>query len=305
MFAQTPAAAPAPDTSAVVGTLGGKDFTVADLQKVLTSKEPKFADNYHVNPENAISTLMVFQYLTEEAEKRKLAERSDVKEQIQATITELLRRAVVDDERNNYSVSNAEIETFYNAHKAQFQQTKIKVIYIAFKSGTPVAGTSPEALRAAAQAAVAPAQAARSETEALTLALEIVKKVRDGLEFSKAVEQYSEDAPSKAAGGDYGFIKIDSAYPEDFRKAVLALKPGEISEPLHQPAGYYIIRGEEATTQPMGDVLTLIVDAIRKDHLNDWLKKVTDEHKFVVKDLKLLQSVSVPGVPPPLLAAPK
>ena len=35
MFAQTPA--PAPDTTAVVGTLGGKDFTVADVQKALAT----------------------------------------------------------------------------------------------------------------------------------------------------------------------------------------------------------------------------------------------------------------------------
>ncbi len=303
MCAQAPA--PASDTTAVVGTLGGKDFTVADLQKALATKEPKFAEGFRANPESALSTLMVYQFLTEEAEKRKLAERSDVQEQIQNTITDLLRRAVLDDERNNYPVSNAEIETFYNAHKAQFQQTKIKVIYIAFKSATPVAGTSPEALKAAAQAAVAPEQAVRSEAEAYKLASDIAKKLRDGLDFSKAVEQYSEDAPSKAAAGDYGFIKADSAYPEDFRRAVLALKPGDISEPLHQAAGYYIIRGEEPTTAPMADVLTNIVDAIRKDHFNEWMKNVTEQHKFVAKDLKLLQSVGLPGAPPPLLAAPK
>jgi len=296
IFAQAPAPAPDPAT-VVVGTIPGRDITLADVQKMLASGEPNFAVAFQQNPEDAISKLLIYQYLSEEAEKRKLAEQSPVKEQLQALRTQLLREAVVNDETNNYPVSNAELEAYYNAHKAEFQQTKIKVIYIPFRSETPVTGTSNEALFAAAQAAIGVGQQKRSEAEAKVLATDIVKKLREGLDFSKAVEQYSEDPTSKAAGGDYGVIKADSAYPEDFRRAVLALKAGDISEPLRQPAGYYVIRGEETTAQPMNELLTPLTAAIRKEHLNSWFKSVTENHTIIVKDPKLLQGLTGAGIP--------
>jgi peptidyl-prolyl cis-trans isomerase C len=303
IFGQTPN--PAANQSPVVGTVDGRNITVADVQKMLASSEPGFAQYFRQQPADAVSRFLMLQFLAEEAEKRKLAEDPLVQQQLQAARTKILQQAVVDDERNNFAISNETLAAYYNDHKAQYQLIRIKAIYIPFKADIRVTNNNPEAVRAAAQAAFDNLKVQRSEAEAGVLAAEIVKKLRDGLDFSKAVEQYSEDPASKAVGGDYGFLKAESAFSAEFRTAALALKPGDISEPIRQPAGYYIIRGEEKTDRSLPEVADEIAITIRNDHMNDWLKSKTDQFKFTVKDSKLLQNISAPGVPPPLLSAPQ
>ena len=89
------------------------------------------------------------------------------------------------------------------------------------------------------------------------------------------VVERSEDATSKAAGGDFGVIKHNSSYSDDIKKAVFALKPGEVSDPVRQGNGFYIIRLEEKSVQPLDDVREPIVQEIRQAHLNDWFNALT------------------------------
>jgi len=303
--ALTMAQAPPADSSVVVGTVNGKNITFADIQRMLASGEPGFAEAYQQNPSDAVSKFLFMQFLSEEADRRKLTENALIKQQLEADRQKILRQGVLEQERNNYAVSTAELEAYYNAHKAQYQQAVIKAIYIPFKTNTPIQGTSVEAMKAAAQAALGIGQPKRTEAEALTLAQEVVKKLREGMDFAKAVELYSEDATSKAAGGYYGVLKANSPYTVEFRKMVLALKPAEISEPLRQPGGYYIFRGEEKLAESLGEAASEIMDAIRDNHWNEWMKQKTDSFQFVVKDPQALQNATAPGAPPPLLVAPK
>jgi hypothetical protein len=97
-------------------------------------------------------------------------------------------------------------------------------------------------------------QTQRSEADARKLAEDLVKQIRGGADFAKLVAQYSEDAPSKAAGGDFGAVNINSSYSEDVKKAVLALKVGEITDPLQQSTRSTSFRWKK-TIQPMGDVV--------------------------------------------------
>ena len=87
----------------------------------------------------------------------------------------------------------------------------------------------------------------------------IVTQLRGGADFAKLAEQYSEDAASKAAGGDFGVIKASSDYPAELKSAVFALKPGEISEPIRQPTAFYIVRLEEKGPQPVDEIREPIV----------------------------------------------
>ena len=101
-----------------------------------------------------------------------------------------------------------------------------------------------------------------------------MKQIRGGADFAKLVAQYSEDPASKAAGGDFGVVNTNSSYSADVKKAVLALKAGEVTDPLRQSNAFYIIRVEEKTTQPMDELRGAISDEIRQAHLNEWLAGV-------------------------------
>ena len=66
-------------------------------------------------------------------------------------------------------------------------------------------------------------QTQRTEADARKLAEDLVKQIRGGADFGKLVAQYSEDPTSKAAGGDFGMVNLNSSYSADVKKAVLAL----------------------------------------------------------------------------------
>jgi foldase protein PrsA len=91
-----------------------------------------------------------------------------------------------------------------------------------------------------------------------------VKKLRAGADFSKLVTEYSDDQETKASGGDLGFVKPTSPYPDDLKKAALALKVGDVSDPIRIQLGFYILRSEERVATPFAEVREQIVFEMRQ-----------------------------------------
>ena len=260
---------------AVVAKVDGKDVTAADIRKIFDNAPPQLLQVFHTNPQVAIQDVYVIQYLGAEAEKLKLAEQDPWKSQIENARMNILFNAMVSHERDYYMVTPDETEAYYKANVSKYQQAKIKAIYVGFKPGAPT-GTSPDDVKAAALAALAAAHdpKQRAEIDAKALAAEIVKKARDGADFVKLVEQYSEDATSKAAGGDFGTVKADSSFPEDIKKAVAGLKPGEVSDPVRQANAFYVIRVEEKSAQSINEARDSIIQTIRQEHLGKYLAEL-------------------------------
>jgi peptidyl-prolyl cis-trans isomerase C len=289
------AQAPAADPQKVVATIAGRDITAADVQKMTTMFSPEDIQAFQQNPQFILSQYFLFLDLAEQGEKRNLLDKSPYKEQYEGLRLQLLRNARVNEENNAFPVSPEMIDSYYKEHSAQFEQAKIKVIYIPY-AGTVVApkGTDAAAMAAAAKQAVAAGQSKRPEAEASALAADIVKQLRSGADFVKMVEKYSEDAPSKAAGGDFPAIRTGSEYPPDLKNAVFAMKPGEISEPIRQPTAFWIVRLEEKGPQPVGELQETIVTALRNDHMNQWMKEQNASHQAVLKDPDFFKAPAAP-----------
>jgi peptidyl-prolyl cis-trans isomerase C len=302
LLAQTPAA----DPSKVVATVAGKDITAGDILQMLSTFSAQSVQAFQQNPQSFVGQYFMMLHLADEAEKAKLLEKSPYKEQFEAVRRQIQAQARVNEENNAFTVTPEMIDSYYKQHSAQYEQARIKVISISFGGGQPVVtGTGIDALQAAAKAALAAGQGKRSEADARKLADDIVKQLRGGADFAKLVEQYSEDATSKAAGGDFPPIKAVSEFPPELKTAVFALKPGEIGEPLRQPAAFYIIRLEAKSTQPVDEVREPIVQTLRNDHMNQWMKDMNAGFQAVIKDpdyFKTLGAPALPGLPP---AAPK
>jgi parvulin-like peptidyl-prolyl isomerase len=298
------AQAPAADPSKVVATVAGKDITVADVQKMLAAFSPQDVQAFQQNPQNILSQYFLFVHLAEEADKAKLLEKNPYKQQYEGLRLQLLRNARLNEENNSFAVTPEMIDSYYKEHGAQYQQAKIRVIYIAYAGQAVPTGTDAAALAAAAKDALAASKSKRSEADARALAADVVKQLRAGADFGKLVEQYSEDPASKAAGGDFGIIKAVSDYPPELKKAVFAMKPGEIGEPLRQPTAYYVIRLEEMGTQPVGEVREPIVQALRNDHMNQWMKEISASYQAVIKDSDYFKTFGTPALPGLIPAAP-
>jgi len=300
-----PAAGPAPvqagqaeiGPNTVVATVAGIGVTVADVRKIMQSAPQNLVQQFKQNPQLALGQVYLMRYLASEGEKLHLDEQSPLKEEIEELIALLkqsvLANAMVNQEQNGFLVSGEQIDDFYRKNQSRWEEAKIKIILIAFKPApaTPAkvageaspapGGAAPavaDALAEAAKGALEGAHALneRTQAEAQKLAADLVQQLRAGADFAKLVTQYSDDAESKSSGGDFGTpIKATSSFGQDIKKAVFAMKPGEISDPVAQGYGYYIIRLEEKTVQPLNDVRESIVKEIRDNHMNEYMKDLT------------------------------
>lgn len=284
-----------PDT--VVMKVAGKGITAGEIRKILESAPPALVQAFRTNPRDALQSVYILNFLASEGDKLKLGEESPWKEQIEAARTNTVANAMVNHERDGYMVSNEETDAFYKKNQARYEQSKIKVIYIVFKVGMPT-GTSPEDIKQAAMAALAAAHdpKQRSEADAKALATEIVKKIRGGADFGQLVAQYSEDATSKAAGGDFGTVKSTStSYPDAIKKSVLALKAGEVSDPVQLPGAFYVIRVEEKTLESMDEVRESIIQEIRQQHLGDYINGLRQRFTPQIEKPEFFLQLNGPG----------
>ncbi|AFP84941.1 peptidylprolyl isomerase SurA [secondary endosymbiont of Ctenarytaina eucalypti] len=111
-----------------------------------------------------------------------------------------------------------------------------------------------------------------SDQEARGKLEDIAANIKNGrIKFSVAAKQLSEDPGSSNQGGDLGWISA-SAFDPLFRNALMQLKKGEISMPVHSSFGWHLIQ--------LIDIRQVdCTDAARKDRAYQLLlnRKFSDE----------------------------
>jgi foldase protein PrsA len=224
----------------VVATVAGISVTIDDVRKMLEDAPPSARNLVQQRgAQEFILQTFVFRHLADLGDNLKLGEESRLKEQIETERGWIIASAMVTHERNYYQVSEQQINDFYQQNQSRWQQAKIKAIFLGFKAGA-APPSDPKDIAGAGRSALEGAHPAnqRSADEAKKLAGDLVKQLRGGADFGKLVKQYSDDSSSKGSGGEFPAIKATSPYPEDLKKAILALNNGDISEPIRQPTGF-------------------------------------------------------------------
>jgi parvulin-like peptidyl-prolyl isomerase len=301
--------APAPEVpnDTVVVKIDGKNITAGDVRTALATLPPDFAKLYQQNPKNALEQLYVMRYMAQEAEKAKLDQQSPVKEQLELVRTNTLASAMLTYEHNHFPITEDMVKDYYEHNQAKYQQSKIKGIFVAFKPVIPTSGAAIEDVAKAASE-IALGRTQRTEAEARTLAEDLVKQIRGGADLAKLATQYSDDPKSKAAGGDLGVVSITSPQTLDIKRAVMTLKAGDVTEPIRQFAGFYVIRVEDRTTQSMQEVYEPILQELRQAHVNEWFAGVRTKFAAQIEDPQFFARPTPggPGMPamPPMPPAP-
>jgi parvulin-like peptidyl-prolyl isomerase len=278
----------------VVAKVDGKPLTAGELRDIITAA-PGFLAAYKAKPDETIRDYFVLRALAEQADKLKLADQSPWKEQIQNARINILANATLSHELNGYSVPEDQVQKYFAANQARFEQATVKVIKIAFNPGAKAKGTSDDALANAAQGVIAATHNPnRSEADAKKLAEDLVHQARGGVDFSTLAAQYSDDEESKKAGGDFGVIKINSSYPPELKNAALALKPGEVSNPVKiSTFAYYIVRCEKKSAQTLQEVHTTVVFEIRQQHTDEVLKQLQQRYLPVIEKPEALIQIGI------------
>ncbi len=181
-------------------------------------------------------------------------------------------------------VTDEELKTYYDEHKAGYQQKEqIKARHILISLDP----------------AASPAEVEKS----LAKIKKVLAKAKNGSNFAALAKKYSE-GPSAATGGDLGWFG-HGAMVKPFEVAAFALKKGEISQPVRTNFGWHIIKIEdrkEPRQQAFDEVREDIRDTIAEDKAADKVSDLMDESmdrlfsgmtlKEIAKELKLEVSTS-------------
>ncbi|MDQ6785189.1 MAG: peptidyl-prolyl cis-trans isomerase [Acidobacteriota bacterium] len=102
--------------------------------------------------------------------------------------------------------------------------------------------------------------------------------------FTQLVNGYSEDAASKARGGKLsGLVKENKQNPTDPYQRLLAMQPGEITEPIKYQDKYYILRRGEAVPKTFEDAKKELVVSLKNRRAYaaaaELAQKITDRLK--------------------------
>jgi peptidyl-prolyl cis-trans isomerase D len=184
-------------------------------------------------------------------------------------------------------LSEDEIKAYFDAHKDSYKtEPKRKAVYLRFTpemyqskvtltdseikdyfEANPGEFDTPKTVEAS-HILIRVAQDAKPDVveKAREKALMVLKKAREGKDFSELAKQYSDD-PGGKNGGHLGAFKRD-AMVEPFAEKAFSMNPGEISDPVRTQFGFHIIKVEKvnaATTVTFEQARPKIV------------KKLTDE----------------------------
>ena len=119
-----------------------------------------------------------------------------------------------------------------------------------------------------------------SESDARPRLLQLKERIDNGVKFDELARLHSDDA-SASKGGDLGWINPGDTVP-DFEKAMDALKPGEVSQPIQSPFGWHLIqvleRRNQDVTQERQKLLARQALRERKaeEAFQDWVRQIRD-----------------------------
>ncbi len=260
----TPPAEIKPDT--VVMEANGKKYTAAEVDHLIAMLPAQYQAQARVQPQ-LLTQLLVYEKLAEDAVKEGLDKRSPYQEQLELMHAQLLAQAELTIRHNSIVVKEDDQQKYYKDHPEKFQEAKVRVIYIAFNPAPDKTGPDGKKLPA--------------EAEAKAKIEDLRKQIVSGGDFGKLARENSDDKTSAGKDGDFGVIKHNSAYPEPIKAAVFALKPGEMSQPIRLPNGFYLIRLEDLRALPFEDVSGQIVSEVQQERFQDFIKAL--QTQFTIK----------------------
>jgi peptidyl-prolyl cis-trans isomerase C len=253
----------------VVAEVDGKKFTAAEVNKLMEGFPPQMQLAIKSDPKRALGYILMTRHLANEAEKAKLEQQSPLKETLEYQRMNALAQAEINQVRNfQFNPSPEEVEKYYKANPGKYQEAKIKVIYVAF-SANAVTSSDPKAKKPL------------SEAEAKAKIEDLRKRVTSGADFGQMAKENSDDKESASKDGDFPPLKRTSPYPEDIKSAVFALKPGEISAPLRQANGFYLIRLEQLKLQSFQEIQPEAYEEMKSKDFNEWMQAL--QKRFDVK----------------------
>jgi len=195
-------------------------------------------------------------------------------DQYRAQLQEQIERLklVSQEVRSKIQVGETEMREYYETNRAKFTEDEtFRARHIFFRISEK-----------------APAEEIK---RSMVTALTVLAEAKGGKDFSELARTYSEDPAARKDAGDLGIFKKGDMMPE-LEQAIMAMKPGEVSELVYTPSGFHIIKLEERIAgklKPFDSVKAEIEEAIYRkkseERFSAWANELKGKASVEVKDL--------------------
>ncbi|MCW5980451.1 MAG: peptidylprolyl isomerase [Bryobacteraceae bacterium] len=249
------------DETQVVTVVDGDQLTGAGLKRLLAGAPPNVRANFRNSPQKFLEQYALMARLVKDAESQKLGQKSPYREQLEWVESELLMQAKLNSYSDSINIGPKEEKEYYESHRDHYTEAKVKVLYISFAED-PSQFNAPEGRK------ILNEKQARDKIEGLR------KQIQEGADFVKLVKEHSEDATSAAKDGDLGVVRRSDKLPEHIQKAIFALKPGEISEPVKQPNGFYLFKLDQIGTKTVEEVRQDLLRDAKNAKFQEWFDSI-------------------------------
>jgi peptidyl-prolyl cis-trans isomerase C len=237
----------------------GTTFTMDQLRQLYPVLPPTLQSAVTKDPVEFFHEYALMRSYTRMAETDKLDQQQPYKDAIVFNRMLILYQAVLDRAFREASVEPAEVLNYYDSHKDQYKEVRVKAIYIPFSE--------------------TPSMTEMTEEQAKSKAMKLTAESRGGADFVKLVKENSQDETSRDKDGDFATLHAGDNIPDAIKSAVFLLKQGETSDPVRQARGYYIFRAEEVTVLPYSKVRDQIFTQLKTDRARAWVTKTDKETK--------------------------
>jgi hypothetical protein len=259
---------PAVPPETVVAIVNGQKMTAGEIQKMVTGLPAQVQNAFTNDPKQFMKEYAWYQVQQASALKNGLDTQSPWKELLAFQRMMTLVQAEWNDAYLRVEVTPEQQQKFYENNKEKYREIQAKLIYIPFTD-------------------------AASEEEAKAKALKVVQQARGGVDFVKLVKEYSQDSASAGQNGDIGMAvrSTTTQIPEPMRNAILALKAGQVSEPLRHQNGYYVFRVESAGVLPYEKVKDEIYKELKDVGFNEWKEKTKAQSSVQFENEAFFKSI--------------
>jgi peptidyl-prolyl cis-trans isomerase C len=283
-----PAAPPAlpnlPDETVVALFGDGTKFTMGEFKRIYEALPPANQQMALRNREQWLHQWELLRKLTRLAEDAKLDQQSPYKENLTYTRMNILATAAIGNAINQIVVEPGEIVKYYDANQRKYTQVRVKAIYIAFNDDPTASGAGKE-------------KKPLTEAEAKAKADKLRAAIKGGADFVKLVKENSDDETSRVKDGDFATLHSSDNIPDAFRAAVFSLKKGDVTEPLKQPNGFYLLRAEDVVVRPLSEVRDEIYNELKNIRSDEWLRGVDRNANVQIMSPEFIALTPAPAKP--------
>jgi peptidyl-prolyl cis-trans isomerase C len=262
--------------------VGDTTVTLGEFAAQIAEKSPYLRARY-ASPERRrelLDELVKFELLAKEASRRGLDKSQEVERAKKQVMVQQMMKAEFEDKVKLSDIGDQEIEAYYKAHPEEFNK--------------------PAQVRASQIVVKDEAKAKRVIKQA--------QENSDEARFRQLVTELSEDAETKARGGDLQFFSLpserapgDPPVPDAVAEAAFTLeKPGDVyPTPIKTPQGFHVVRltsKRKALSRSLDHARRMIQNKLwreRREAAVEGFLKTLRERVKVEENLALLEQLRV------------